>query len=385
MTLTFVKTSAILILVTLHGIAAQAQTPRKAINIPMEPAHWQYDTAGAEFITYQNYKAVHIKQAPPLIPKNVQFSNGTIEFDAAFGYGFPGITFRISPDGRNADHFYLRYFGTTSPHSRVTLQYSAMIDSMSLWDLTDEYQAGAALRIPGWNHVRLVISGKQMRAYVNDMTRPALIVPALEGSSESGRIAFSGGEIYLANLVITPNAVEDLSPVKGYVSAYNDTRYLRNWQVSKAFPFPFGQDVAPRFRNQVSPHYPDSTTTWTPSVTEDRGILNLTRALGATDFRNRRLAWAKTVIESDSTQDRLLHMGFSDEMWLFVNGELVHVDKNHFGTPGQKFPQGRCTIENTVVKLPLKKGKNEILVGLSNYFYGWGLIARLDATDGLRL
>jgi len=33
----------------------------------------------------------------------------------------------------------------------------------------------------------------------------------------------------------------------------------------------------------------------------------------------------------------------------------------------------------------LKEGKNEILIGLANYFYGWGIIARLDDVPGIRL
>jgi len=45
---------------------------------------------------------------------------------------------------------------------------------------------------------------------------------------------------------------------------------------------------------------------------------------------------------------------------------------------------GRCTIENASFKLPLKEGKNEILVATANYFYGWGIIARLDDTNGIQ-
>jgi len=116
-----------------------------------------------------------------------------------------------------------------------------------------------------------------------------------------------------------------------------------------------------------------------------RGNVNLTRILGHTDFGKRRFAWLKTTIESDSAQERILHLGFSDEVSIFVNREFLYSDKNYFGTPGQKFPNGRCTIENTTVKLPLKKGKNEILIGLANYFYGWGIVARLDDTEGIHL
>jgi len=37
---------------------------------------------------------------------------------------------------------------------------------INLWDLSDEYQAGATIYQKGWNHVKLVVSGKQMRVFV---------------------------------------------------------------------------------------------------------------------------------------------------------------------------------------------------------------------------
>jgi hypothetical protein len=69
---------------------------------------------------------------------------------------------------------------------------------------------------------------------------------------------------------------------------------------------------------------------------------------------------------------------------MFINGQILYVDKNYFGTPQAK-DRGRCIIENATIKLPLKKGKNEILIALANYFYGWGIIARLDDTDGIEI
>jgi hypothetical protein len=377
-----------LISITVNAQKSKAKANQE-ISIPMEPKYWEYDTANVEFIMNRNVKAVRVKKGVPIFLKDHQFSNGTIEYDVELGRGFPAITFRMSNDRKSSDQFYLRYFGTTSPESRTTMQYAAIIDGMSIWDLTDEYQAGATLNIPGWNHVKLVVHGKQMKAYVNDMSRAALLVPALEGGNTEGGISFVGGEVTIANLVIRPDVVENLDPAPGYISTYNDTRYLRNWQVSPASDFAFGKDIVPPQvlygGKPVLPGLPDSTTIWKPITAEDRGVVNLTRLYGHVERNERRLAWLKTTIESDVVQERTLNMGFSDEVWLFVNGQLLYTDKNYFGLPAQKFPRGRCTIENTAIKLPLQKGKNEILIGLANNFYGWGIIARLDDMDGIHI
>lgn len=376
-------------LVSITAIAQKGKPKTdQEISIPMQPAYWEYDSANIEFIMNRNVRAVRVKKGSPIYLKDHQFSNGTIEYDVELGRGFPGISFRMSNDRKNGEQFYLRYFGTTSPESRTSLQYAAIIDGMSIWDMTDEYQAGATLNIPGWNHVKLVVSGRQMKVYVNDMSRAALLVPALEGGTAEGGISFSGGEVTIANLVIRPNAVENLNSAQGYTSTYNDTRYLRNWQVSPASDFAFGKDIVPPqvFGGKAVPSgLPDSTTTWKPITAEDRGVINLTRLYGHTERNERRLAWLKTTIESDQVQERILNLGFSDEVWLFVNGQLLYIDKNYFGLPVQKFPSGRCTIENAAVRVPLKSGKNEILIGLANNFYGWGIIARLDDMDGIHL
>lgn len=370
---------------------AQNKDALKEIKIPMEPTYWEYDTAAVIFTNHRNVKASKSKNARgyQLFLKDQIFTNGTIEFDVELnGVGFPGINFRISEDRKNGENFYIRSFGPVSPVSRTTLQYAAVIDGVSMWDLTDEYQTGASIYSEGWNHVKLVISGKQMKAYVNDMSKPALIVPELESWRKSGTISLSGNVIY-ANFIIKPNATEGLSSDAGYSSTYNDTRYLRNWMVSPLTEFPFGREIViplpSMYGKLVHSDLPDSTTTWSPIMAENRGIINLSRKYGGVENDARRLAWIKTNIRSDKSQEKILHLGFSDEVWVFVNGQILYVDKNYFGTPSQKEFRGRCTIENTTVELPLKEGSNEIMIALANYFYGWGIVARLGDMDGIQL
>jgi len=322
-----------------------------------------------------------------IVLKNHVFTNGTIEFDVELvGMGFPGIVFRMSADKKNGEIFYIRSFGPVTPEVRTTLQYAAIMGGINLWDLSDEYQAGATIYQKGWNHVKLVVSGKQMRVFVNDMTKPALVVPELEGPTESGSISFTGNVIY-ANLVLKPNVTESLPSQPAFNSTYSDTRYIRNWELSPSKDFPFGKDIImplPSMSGKLrQSDLPDSTTQWSPIKAESRALVNLSRKYGKVENDGRRLAWLKTTIYSDKAQVRKLDLGFSDEVWVYINGQILYVGKNYFGTPEQK-NDGRCVIENSSFDLPLKEGKNEILIGLANYFYGWGIIARLDKMEGLK-
>jgi len=293
----------------------------------------------------------------------------------------------MSENRKNGENFYIRSFGPVNPSVRTTVQYAAIIDGMSIWDLSDEYQSGAVIYQQGWNHVKLVISGKQMKAYVNDMRKPALSVPELEGLTSSGGISLSGNVIY-ANLVLKPDSTENLAGDAGYNSVVNDTRYLRNWLVTAAQTFSFGKEIVmplPSMYGKLQrSELPDSSAQWTPVKAESRAIVNLSRKFGAVPDDGRRLAWLKTTVYSNTVQQRTLSLGFSDEIWVFLNGSIVYTGKNYFGTPSQK-SGGRCTIDNASFQLPLREGKNELIVGLANYFYGWGLIARLDEMDGITL
>lgn len=345
-------------------------------KISMEPDRWDFDPESVEFITHRSVPAAQgLNGGAQLFLKDFTFENGTIEFDVELSEnGFVGINFRMSEDRSLAENFYLRAFWPINPLSRTTLQYATVVDDMSLWDLTDDYQAPAPLYQNRWNHVKLVVNGRQMLVYVNDQENPALHVPILEGETESGSISFGGNAIF-ANLVIRSDVTEGLPATAGYDPTAYDSYYLRDWFVTQPIDFPLGRDI-----NVLSPSIPDSSAQWTPLPAEHRALVNLSRAFGMTmsPQGDRRLAWLKTTISSEAAQTRRLDLGFSDEVWVFINGQLLHIDKNYFGTPSMKEPRGRCSLANTSFDLPLQAGENEILIGLANSFFGWGIIARLD-------
>ena len=51
----------------------------------------------------------------------------------------------------------------------------------------------------------------------------------------------------------------------------------------------------------------------------------------------------------------------------------------------RKKPDGRLSLENGVFALPLEAGENEVIVGVANAFFGWGLMLRLDDATGVTL
>ncbi|MCE7064959.1 hypothetical protein [Dyadobacter sp. CY326] len=236
-----------------------------------------------------------------------------------------------------------------------------------------EYQAPAMAGAGEWNHVKLVLSGARMQVFLNNASRPVLDIPKLEGNETQGSIAFEGSS-YIANVQVKPNETEGLSPLALPDLSDNDATYLRKWAVTAPENLPDGSELS--FRNLPQP----SAFTDTVSA-ERRGLIDLTRKYGGS--KNRRVVWLKTKITAKEAVKTNLHLGVSDEIWVFLNSQMIFVDKNLFAQAMRKYPEGRISINNTETTLNLKPGENELLIGVANDFYGWGTMARLESTEGI--
>jgi hypothetical protein len=346
------------------------------IIIPLKAGNWEFKPQTVEFLEYKSVPAMKLlTSSDPVILNNLNFTNGTIEYDMEpLDPRFTSIYFRWK-DSKENECFYFRTEQAGHPQSIDAIQYAPTIDGVNLWDLLFHFQTNTNFIKKNWNHVKLVISGKQMRAYVNELARPTLEVPMLEGNVTSGTLAFDG-QVIIANLQIKHNSVEGLAPEAGFDPFSNDPRYLRKWQVSE--PITTAQNIDFSYE-----YIPTPETKWETISAERRGLINLTRKFGKTN--GRRIVWLKTVIHSDKDQDKMLSFGFSDEVWVIINESPLYVDKNLFNTPMAKNPDGRCSIENCSFKVPLRAGENYLLAGVTNFFYGWGLVARFDDLEGIRL
>ncbi len=144
------------------------------------------------------------------IPLGVNFLNGTIEFDIGLvGHGIVGLKFR-EQDKDNAEVLYFR----PQPHCETSddcIQYMPLAHAGYEWDLYSLYQGAAPVRSDGWNHVKLVVSGRRMNVFINGATKPTLSVGRLAGELSTGVLDFHGPAT-LANLTVSPSKVDGLPP-----------------------------------------------------------------------------------------------------------------------------------------------------------------------------
>ena len=365
------------------------------INIPMTSEHWIFDNGAVTFEEHEEVPTMRVTDGQGLvIAKDLVFENGTIEFDVMLSeqVTFTSFFFRFKSE-EEGEWFYTRNYRIGDPTGFDAIQYAAQVKGVTLWDLHPHYQAPANLKADDWNHVKLVVSGERMRAYVNDMETPALDVGKLEGDVRRGRLAFQGIAQY-ANFVVHHNEVEGLPETASADPTHYDPRYLRQWEVSEPVKLPPGKELVGA-NDQItaadtlsgsrgllfSDHWPDQSEAWHSMQAEQYGLINLTRRYGQST--ERRAVWLKVNLNATVNQVRELGLGFSDEIWVLLNGQLLYVDKNIYASPGQKAPFGRISLENASVKLPLQAGENQLLIGVANSFFGWGLMARLDSIEGI--
>jgi hypothetical protein len=224
-----------------------------------------------------------------------------------------------------------------------------------------------------------------MRVYVNHAAEPSLVVPRLWGLRHDGGLAFKGPAIY-ANLVVDSHASAGLAIVP---AASVEAGTLMAWRAAPPSPYDRSGTV-------LASDAPAGDA-WRPIEVEPTGLVNLGRAFGVANAPSPSLAWLKTDITAAAPMRRTLQVGFAEEVWVFLNGQLVYSGRNQYFPPENRLsPDGRLESDNASIPLDLLKGRNEIILAVGNDWrsrqgplepshYGWAAEARINPIEGLDL
>jgi hypothetical protein len=214
-----------LVLVACVGSLA-AQAPRHYALDSTAGLHLQSVNAVAE--TFQGRKSVKVTEANPegeeiALVEGLQFANGTIEAELAGApaagssegaRGFVGIAFRVQPDSKTYDAFYLRPTnGRADDQERRNhaTQYISQPD----WpwfrlrkETPSKYESYVDILPDTWTKMRIEVRGDHARLFVNDQAQPALIVNDVKsGATAKGGVALwigSGTTAHFSDLTVTP-------------------------------------------------------------------------------------------------------------------------------------------------------------------------------------
>jgi hypothetical protein len=373
---------------SLHTSSASGPSPASGQVISMTSDRWHIvgDKADVQYVTQEGFPdGIILLKTGDLALNGMSFRDGTIEFDMKpLAEDIPGVRFR-QRDSQNAEEFYIR----SLPDCRAEndcIQYSPVIHGFMLWNVYPEYQSRAPVFPDGWNHVRLVISGKRMNVFINDATQPTLAVGELLADAPQGGFELHGPAAF-SNLVITPGKTDGLSPVPMADSITEEPGIVHAWQLGPLTPLHYGS--APEYSEK-----PQDPKMWRPVRAERFGVVLLNRLYTASKEPSA-LSWLTSYVDSDRDQTKQVSLGWIGEAWVFVNGALICSEKNFYYPDSERqLPDGRLSLENGSFTIPLHRGRNEIAIALygsihddnrSRTPYGWGLAMRYNDLRGLTL
>ena len=300
--------------------------------------------------------------------EDVEFQNGVIEVDIAVKRerGYPGIVFRKESDD-NYEEFYIR------PHRAKfytdALQYTPVINGISCWQLYNGagYTAGAEIPVDRWVHLKMEISGKQARVFLGDAETPALVISDLKHGASRGAIGLKSQKdatAYFSNFSyrIDEELDFDLPPVVD-----TPPGIVADWQMSQTFKL-----------SQIDmERYPDeqglAEIQWQAVSTEPPGLVNVARYRKRSG-REPDCVIAKATVYCEADEVKSFKFGYSDAISIFVNREIVFLGSSAYRQRDPSF-LGIVGLFDAVY-VPLKKGKNELLVWVAESFGGWAFICQ---------
>lgn len=375
---------AIVVLALLLAASARADEPR---SFPPDTLHWSFE-GNVTPTEYRGRKCLMLDGAAA-IARDFTMRDGVIDLDVATPAtrGFFGVQFRVVDDGATSEWIYLRTHRTGYPDA---IQYTPVFHTGANWQLYNGAGFNAQADIPRdiWQHVRVVVTGAQAKLYLRDMETPALVMNDLKTGVQSGQLALYvlTGTTYFANVEFraTPDAPWERHPPAMPAGT------LTKWSLSPSY------DALARDLERAPTSAERDTMRWQEVDAEPPGIVAIYRYRDAphlrvtfqTDFSTRldpqpgmRVVYARTTIDSDRDQVKKLLIGYSDDVSLFLNGRILYRGRSAQAFRDPNF-LGIVNPENDTVYLPLKKGRNELLLAVSELGGGWGFICRLTDLQG---
>lgn len=352
------------------------------LSLPADSARWEL-VGQAKVTDYRGRKCLRIDGGGAAV-RDLEMRDGVIDVDVATpaSRGFFGIQFRLVREGTDGEWVYLRQHKSGLPDA---MQYTPVLNTGLNWQIYNGPGFTAGIDIPKdeWFHMRLEVAGAQARLYVTDMEKPALVMDDLKSGIQKGVVALAvlTGETYFSNFEIRETAdvpwERHLPPMPAGT--------LTKWELSPVY------EAGERDLERGLTAAESGAMKWETVEAEPPGLVVLyryrqaphPRVSFASDFSKRlepqpgtKVIYARTVIGSERDEVRKLHVGYSDEVSVILNGQILYRGRSaqYFRDPGFL---GIMSAENDAVYLPLKKGRNELLLAVSELGGGWGFVCRL--------
>lgn len=116
---------------------------------------------------------------------------------------------------------------------------------------------------------------------------------------------------------------------------------------------------------------------WKKAAAEPSGLVVLERVVALPKDVERPGILARLVIDSPADAVRRFDFGYSDWVTVFLNGQPLFSGDAHYSHDNPR-QEGLIGFSQGTLYLPLKKGRNELILAVAEVFGGWGLMGRFE-------
>ena len=380
-----------LIACVLFSCATAAQTATER-PLPFSDKAWELQGERTTVVKEGERQVLQVESGTAR-RRDVQFENGTIDFDVQLTSrrSFVYVEFRAAGDGE-LEEVYLRPHKSSLPDA---VQYAPVWQGRSSWQLYHGPGATAAPSFePGaWTHVRVIVEGRRAALFVKDMKKPALVVPHLARDPKAGYIGLRGflppdtpgaGPIArFANVVVRPGPVAfdfeaalAAAAVASPEAPGQSVTLVRSWAVSRSF-VPETADVSVLPATAVTGEFKTLDA-------EPGGLLELHRHVPVPKNSRVTAAVARVRIHAAVARTYAFDLGFSDIATVFLNGRPIFRGDGTY-TVDRPRREGLIGYDQARLYLPLVSGENDLSILVSDVFGGWGIMGRFLGAPGLTI
>lgn len=342
--------------------AAGPSAEIELVEVPFTAEHW---TLQGEVVEHLGRSA--LRGGATL--NGIELENGIVEVDVAVTGArcFPAVNLRRTAATEYED-FYLR---PHSPGKADAVQYAPVFNGQSEWQLCNGEGFTAAAPIPWneWISFRVELRGRQARVFAGDGERPALRVHDLKHDPVAGALALvapAGGEVHWSSFRY---AVTDDLEFPPELPSVLPEGTITEWQVSQPLPVT-GVDLELPFEDQEL-----GDLEWREVRCQPNGLVDVSR-LHRRNPRTPEVVVAKATIVAEEAGRRKLAFGYSDEVSVFLNDEVLFHGDSTFRSRDPNFLGAIGWLD--AVFLDLFEGENELVLLVAEDFGGWGFQARLE-------
>ncbi|EDP70886.1 hypothetical protein FBALC1_09003 [Flavobacteriales bacterium ALC-1] len=361
-----------IVLLSLFALVLNAQK-----IIPLDTLNWDIQAKSYEFLEYKGKNAIYIDQGV-LILKDKKFLNGTIEFDMFLPEErtYPGVFFRADEKFLNGEQWFVRTHLSGLEDCNQAAPATNGITPFQFY-FGPKYSFAYDFKYNDWTHVKIVVNDNKAQVYLDYAETPNLSWKLFNDPKDGG-ILIRGSRlpIHIADIKIDEDnyQLKDFKPIENK----QIEGLIESWKISDKFK-ESELGTLGNIKNIISKR------TWDHAIFVEEGVAaNISRQVVRYDDQPKlNTVFAKITIDSEKDQIKLFEFGYSDRVVAVLNGKPIYRGTNKWRTRDYRY-LGTIGLFDAVY-LNLKKGKNTLLMAVSEDFGGWLITGKFKDNKGITI